>query len=245
VALARRILLAGILAGLIAGAFVSVVQAFKLTPLILAAEMFEKHPAGETNPAADAHPAAQAGHPDDGVAHDHGAAGGEGHDASRRLLTLLANLVVGAGFGLVMAGAFALRQARTGIVPDAATGLLWGVAGFAAFSAAPALGLPPELPGSAAADLVSRQAWWLGTAAATLIGLAALGYGRGALWRIAGAALLIAPHLLGAPDAPAGEEATVPAELAARFAAASLIVAGLFWAVLGAANGWLYRRLSV
>jgi cobalt transporter subunit CbtA len=230
-ALARRILLAGILAGLIAGAFVSIVQAVKLTPLILAAETFEKHPAADTH----AHGAA---------AHDHGAADAAGHGVTRRLLTLLANLVVGAGFGLVMAGAFALRQARTGIVPDAATGLLWGAAGFAAFAAAPALGLPPELPGSAAADLGARQAWWLGTALATLLGLAALGYGRSAPWRIAGAALVIAPHVVGVPAAPAGEAATVPAELAAHFAAASLIVAALFWAVLGTANGWLYRRLS-
>jgi cobalt transporter subunit CbtA len=235
-ALARRILLAGILAGLIAGAFVSIVQAVKLTPLILAAETFEKHPA------TDAH--AHDTHAHGAAAHDHGAADADGHHLSRRLLTLLANLVVGAGFGLVMAGAFALRQARTGIVPDAATGLLWGVAGFAAFAAAPALGLPPELPGSAAADLGARQGWWLGTALATLLGLASLGYGRGAPWRIAGAALVVVPHLVGAPAAPAGEAATVPPELAARFAAGSLIVAALFWAVLGTANGWLYRRLS-
>jgi cobalt transporter subunit CbtA len=230
-ALARRILLAGILAGLIAGAFVSIVQAVKLTPLILAAETFEKHPATDA-------------HAQDAAAHDHGTADADRHGVSRRLLTLLANLVVGAGFGLVMAGAFALRQARTGIVPDAATGLLWGVAGFAAFAAAPALGLPPELPGSVAADLGVRQAWWLGTALATLLGLAALGYGRGVPWRVAGAALVVAPHLVGAPAAPAVEAATVPAELAARFAAGSLIVAALFWAVLGTANGWLYRRLS-
>lgn len=143
-----------------------------------------------------------------------------------------------------MAGAFALRQARSGTLPDAATGLLWGAAGFAAFAAAPALGLPPELPGSAAAELMPRQAWWLGTAVATLLGLAALGYGNGAAWRIGGLVLLVAPHLVGAPAPEAGAEATVPAELAARFAAASLVVAALFWAVLGAASGWLYRRLA-
>ena len=49
--LARRIFLAGILAGLVAGAFVTAMQAVKIWPLIAAAEIYEK--AGE--PAAAAH----------------------------------------------------------------------------------------------------------------------------------------------------------------------------------------------
>ena len=79
---------------------------------------------------------------------------------------------------------------------------------------------------------------------ATGFGLAALAWGRATLLRGAGVVLLLAPHLFGAPLPPAGEEATVPAELAARFAAASLVTAALFWAVLGSASGWLYRRLA-
>jgi cobalt transporter subunit CbtA len=218
----RRVLFAGILAGLIAGMLVTAVQAVKLTPLILAAETFEKAEAG----------------------HDHGAASEGADGLARRGWTLIANLLVGSGFGLILAGAFALRQARTGETPGATTGLLWGVAGFAAFAAAPALSLPPELPGSVAADLVARQAWWLATALATVLGLAALAYGRTAFLRGAGALLLAAPHLVGAPLPPAHEEAALPAELAARFAAASLVTAALFWAVLGWVSGWLYRRLG-
>src|SRR3974390_3265881 len=40
-------------------------------------------------------------------------------------------------------------------------GLMWGLAGFAVFTLAPGLGLPPELPGVPAAPLLSRQLWWV------------------------------------------------------------------------------------
>ncbi|MGV8769566.1 CbtA family protein, partial [Pseudomonas aeruginosa] len=52
--------------------------------------------------------------------------------------------------------------------------LLWGLAGYAVFCLAPSLGLTTELPGTAAADLVQRQYWWIATAAATAVGLALL-----------------------------------------------------------------------
>jgi len=231
-ALLRRVLFAGILAGLVAGLLFSVVQAAKLTPLILAAEVFE-------TPAPHDHAAA------DHAAADHAAISEGPSDRLRRgALTVIANLLVAIGFGLILAGGFALRQVWSGTLPDGATGLLWGAIGFAACAAAPALSLPPELPGSVAADLAARQAWWLATALATGLGLAALAYARPAIWRIAGVALLLLPHLIGAPSAPAGEEATVPAELAARFAAGSLVMAALFWAALGWSTGRLYRRFA-
>src|ERR1700745_2045609 len=54
------------------------------------------------------------------------------------------------------------------------TGLFWGLAGFATFTLAPGLGLPPELPGTEAAPLLQRQLWWVTTAAATGGGMALL-----------------------------------------------------------------------
>jgi predicted cobalt transporter CbtA len=47
--------------------------------------------------------------------------------------------------------------ARSGHDLDARRGLLWGLGGFAALHLAPAVGLPPELPGMASADLAARQ----------------------------------------------------------------------------------------
>ena len=55
-----------------------------------------------------------------------------------------------------------------------------------------------------------------------------------------GVALIVAPHIIGAPQPPA-PESTVPAELAARFTAASLAMHALLWILVGAAVGFVWR----
>lgn len=213
----RRIFGAALLAGLIAGLLVSLLQELRLVPLIAAAEGFEA------------------------AAHAHGTAGWAPADgAERRFFTWLANIVAAAGFGLLLTAAYGI----SGRPLDARRGLLWGLAGFAAFALAPALGLPPELPGAAAGDLHDRQVWWLATAAATSGGLALLAFAPAILAKAAGVALIAAPHLLGAPTPPADAAGSAPPELAAAFAVASLVTAGLFWAALGALTGAFYRRFS-
>ena len=94
------------------------------------------------------------------------------------------------------------------------TALGWAAGGFAATGLATGLGLSPELPGSAAADLFARQIWWIGTAAATGAGLYALIKLRTPLAIAAGVLLLVLPHLIGAPH-PHEYVSTAPAELAA------------------------------
>ena len=54
---------------------------------------------------------------------------------------------------------------------DWRVGALVGVFGFVTFSFAPAMGLAPALPGMAEGDIFARQVWWLGTIAATGLGL--------------------------------------------------------------------------
>jgi cobalt transporter subunit CbtA len=232
--LARRIFLAGILAGLVAGAFVTMVQAVKIWPLIAAAEVYEK-----------ASGIAAADH----AGHDHGAgslamAEWEPADGAERIaFTLLANILVATGFGLLLSAGFALRDAYGGVRADATSGLIWGMAGFAAFQLAPSFGLAPEPPGAIAADLLSRQSWWLATAAATAGGIALAVFARRPAWKLVGGAAIIAPHIIGAP-LPEHVGGTAPPELAAQFVAASLVTAALFWLVLGGFGGWLYGRLS-
>ena len=114
---------AALLAGLAAGIVLSVVQQVWVAPLILQAEVFETAGAevlGDGQPWA----------PEDGV--------------ERTLYSLLANVLNGFGFALLLGAAIALsgRQA------DWRRGLLWGLAGFVVFGAAPALGLPPDPPGA-------------------------------------------------------------------------------------------------
>jgi cobalt transporter subunit CbtA len=235
--LARRIFLVAILAGLAAGAFVTIVQAIKIWPLIAAAEVYEK--AGEAAPATE--PGGHAGH-------DHGASQAatpwEPADGIERILfTLLANILVAIGFGLLLSAGFALRDAYAGAPPDAMSGVGWGMAGFAAFQLAPAFGLAPEPPGAVAADLLVRQSWWAATALGTAGGIALIVFSTRPVWKLAGLAAIVAPHVIGAP-LPDRVGGTAPPELAGQFVAASLVTAALFWLVLGGFGGWLYGRLS-
>jgi len=232
-------LLAAIAAGAVAGVFVSAAQIFKVVPLIHAAEAYETKgaPASASAAPAPSH-AAQPGVAPSTDQHTHAAMAWEPEDGFERIaFTTLANVVIGSGFGLLLAAGIALRGRAT----DRRQGLVWGAAGFLAFSFLPALGLPPELPGMAGADLAGRRGWWAMAAAATVVGLALIAFGPNWTPRAAGALLILVPHVIGAPH-PHEFAGLVPAELAAQFVAASLVTAGLFWLVLGALTGHLVGR---
>jgi cobalt transporter subunit CbtA len=229
----RRILMAALIAGALAGLAATGLQTIRVWPLILAAETFEEaaptqahHHGAATSPAA--HVAlAEAWAPSGG--------------AERMLYTLLFNLLAGFGFALLVNAGLALSQAA-GRRLDSITGLLWGCAGFAGFALAPSLGLPPELPGMPAAELFDRQGWWLATVLATLAGIGLIALPRNPGLALLGLALIAAPHVVGAPHPAADESSRVPAALAASFVSASLATAAVFWLTLGALSGWLQRR---
>lgn len=235
----RQIFAAALAAGIIAGVLISGVQEFTTTPLILHAEEFEGS-ATAPNPSL-----ARAVLDEDGSyfipVHS-----GEDHEAwapedglERSLFTAGTNILVGVGFALLLTAAYSLW----GKPVDGRTGVIWGVAGFAIFTMAPSLGLPPEVPGSMAAELTARQGWWLAAAGATAFGLWAMVFGGSWLMRIAGILVLALPHLIGAPH-PEAIGGNPPPELAGHFAAASIIVAGIFWAMLGWFSGTFYKRFQ-
>ena len=231
----RRIFLTALIAGTAAGLFAAGLQHLKLIPLITAAEVYET--AGAQADQQQAGGGAHSDHQHDAAAEWEPSSGIE-----RAGYTLVADLLAGIGFALLLTGAVALARSR-GYAIDARHGLIWGAAGFAVFALAPAIGLPPELPGMSAAELAARQQWWLLTAAATAGGLALLIFAKPPVFRVFGAALIVLPHLIGAPAAP-HSGAGVPAELAAEFATASLATAAAFWLLLGSVSGWLYRRFE-
>lgn len=175
-----------------------------------------------------------------GTAHDHShdatEAGSEASPLRRNSLTVLFAALVYAGYGLVMVSGFALAE-HFGRKVSPRDGLLWGAAGFAAVQLMPAMGLAPELPGTMAADLASRQIWWFGTAAATAAALALIAYGRGILPVAIAVVLLALPHLIGAPELD-GFSGVAPPEVAAGFAARALGVGLIAWVTLG----WLAAR---
>lgn len=224
-----RILAAGLIGGIVGGIVVGAIETITTVPLILHAEVFEVQ---------DTASAAQIL-----LVHSHDGAAVEGAEPMRNVLTILATVLVAVGYTWMLLAAMFLKGAEItwrGVIP-------WAVAGFFVTGLAPALGLAPELPGSSAGPLEMRQIWWIATAVATALGLAAIFFGRNAAWIAGGVVLIVLPHLIGAPH-PAEMESQVPAELAAHFAATSLVVQALVWIVpaviAGYAATWLRPAAS-
>jgi len=222
-----RLFLAAIAAGAIAGLAITAVQHLTTTPLILQAESFEN--AG-TAPQRHGHAGVQAAEHSD-TAHSAG--------LERIALTALTNLMLGIGFALVLNGCFSLHGRPVG----GSEGVLWGLAGFAMFTLGPAVGLPPELPGMATGALLPRQGWWFLAAACTGGGLWLLVFKRGKVAKIAGLLALALPGVIGAPH-PETASSVVPAALAGRFAATSIVVSAVFWCMLGWLAGTFHARFA-
>jgi cobalt transporter subunit CbtA len=219
--------------GLLAALLLTLLQSFWVSPLIQQAETYEK-----SEPVAvEVHEHA---HTEGAVAaHTHNAEAWEPEDGWQRVLsTTGGNLVVAVGFALMLAGLYTLRAPT-----KTSQGLLWGLAGYATFVLAPTLGLPPELPGTAAADLAQRQMWWIGTAASTAVGIALFVFGRHWLMKVLGVAILAVPHVIGAPQ-PEVHSMLAPEALAAQFNIASQLTNVAFWLALGLISAWLFRRKS-
>ena len=143
----RRIVAAAALAGVVSGLLLTVIQQIEIVPLIEAAEVREA--ANLASQPAHQHPeSSQAWTPHDGW--------------QRALAAAVSNIILAIAFALLLGSAMSLRQSY-----GWRAGLVWGIAGYLVFFVAPALGLPPELPGTHAAPLFDRQLWWVGTASCT------------------------------------------------------------------------------
>lgn len=225
----RNVVLAAALSGLVAGFVLTAIQALGTVPLIIAAEAYETE-----EPAAHDHGANGPAH-----AHEHGDEAWMPADGFERFaFTLLANVVTAIGFALVLIVA---AELVSGGISGWRQGMLWGLIGFMVFTLAPGLGLPPELPGTPAGPLGARQVWWIATAAATAGGLALLLLRRSLPLAVLGVALIVLPHLAGAPE-PESFETAVPEGLHHRFVVAVALTSLVFWALLGGLAGHLRSR---
>jgi cobalt transporter subunit CbtA len=231
----RNIVFTAVIAGLLSGLLLTVMQSFSTVPLILQAEVFE-NAAPEAGHSHDASPAASA--TASPAEHHHGEEAWAPADGFERFIyTAAADMLSAIGFALVLVAA----SEAFGGFKGWRGGLMFGIAGFLAVILAPGLGLPPELPGMPAAELGPRQIWWVSTAVCTAIGLGLLAYTRSAVFAALAVVLLIAPHLVGAPLPPSHGTA-VPMDLHARFVNAVYATNLVFWAVLGALAGIIRER---
>lgn len=219
-----RILTSALFAGAIAGLCAAVFQLYFLQPVLLHAEAFELGDLvhfGEASSSPAVPPFA-------------------GVDLARDGLSAVFSMLVYTGYALLLLAAMSVAEGR-GARIDARTGLVWGVAAFVAVHLAPAFSLPPEVPGVATVDVAARQVWWFATAIATGLGLALLAFGRGAAAVGLAVVLILAPHVIGAPEldqlyGPA------PTEVGALFAARALGHGLVAWALTGALAGYFWQR---
>jgi cobalt transporter subunit CbtA len=218
-ALVGKVVLAGVLGGLVAGMLLTGIQMIEVLPLALEAEAYE-HAAAT---AREAH-----------LVETSAAAEGAPEGVERALGAAIRNTLASIAFGLVLCTGFALRG---GV--DTREGALWGLGGFLAFSMTPALGLPPAIAAVPDDQLLVRALWWVFAAGSSAGGLALLAFRREGVAALGGAALLLLPHAVGAPVAPS-LPGSAPLTLLHDFTAASVLANGIHWVLLGTVCAFLF-----
>ncbi|MEX0319350.1 MAG: CbtA family protein [Ruegeria sp.] len=220
-----RILTSALFAGAAAGLIAALLQLVFVQPVLLHAELYESgelvHFGGE---AVSAHPELP------------------GFDAMRDGLSIVFTMLTYTGYSLVMVALMSMAE-RQGHAVNARSGLLWGLAGFVTFHFAPGLSLAPEVPGVAAADVAVRQIWWTATVAAAGIAMWLIAFGGNLVSYLIAAALLLAPHLIGAPE-PDSFSGPVPTEIGALFAARAFGIGMAAWILLGTFAGYFWQSES-
>ena len=238
----NRILFVALVAGTITGFVVTAVQTSTSIPLIFFAETLE-NTAGDGAMVADHFHVLPQEHLHEGGHHGGAETWTPEIGLERMFWTMVTNVLLGFGAGLLIAAGLVLDNLVGRKSVHSLAGLAWGGAAFLAFSLAPALGLPPELPGTAAADVGARQVWWIGTALATAAGLALMVYGR-PVWVIVAIGLFILPHAIGAPH-PEVHRALVTDDVQRQFIVASLGSSAVFWLLLGYLTSALMGRMDL
>jgi cobalt transporter subunit CbtA len=236
----RSIVMSACLAGLSAGIVLTLVQQPTVAPIILAAETYESAAAADPVTASHAHEHGNAGsHGHGEVAHAHEGSGWTPENGFERTFwSLVTNVSAAIGFALLLCAVYTLLPNIT-----VARGLLWGLAGFVVFFANPGIGLHPEIPGTVSADLFDRQLWWSFTAICSATAIALIAWRRaGWSWGTA-AALLVLPHLIGAPQ-PDVHGSLAPQALAQQFIWATTLVNAVFWLTLGGLSALAFRRFA-
>lgn len=218
-----RILTCGLFAGFLAGLLGAALQFVFVQPLLLHAELYES---GEL-----IYDAAKGAPVVADVA---------GLELVRNALSALFMALTYVGFGLVLVALMSLASDR-GITITARTGLMWGLCGFIAVQLAPAVSLPAVVPGMASAEVAPRQVWWFATVAASGFGLALLAFSRSPVAWVIAAAVILAPHVIGAPR-PQLFSGPLPPELASLFATRTLGVGAVTWVALGGLAGHFWQR---
>lgn len=241
----RNILLSSIFVGLISGLFYGIFQHFNISPIIYQAEVYEVADREESSASESHHHDVQA------TSHHHDVeTWGPKNGMERFLHTINADVFIAIALSLIIISFMALHNLKADKPQvNAVRGLAWGLAAMLAFFISPAMfGLHPEVPGTVAAELGNRQAWWLLCVALTVAGLAILYYAS-AKFKIVGLFVAILPHLIGAPMSEQhGFANTDPeaiqalSQLTTQFYTYTAIGMLLFFLLVGSLSGLAVQR---
>ncbi len=223
----RNIILIACITAIISGFILGSMQSFSTTNIIYSAEQFEV--TDHEHAAVNEHVTEEWG-PQDGL--------------ERVGYTYLADVLIAFGHSLLLTSFMAFIYLKFG-KPEISwrSGLIIGMGGYLSFYLSTVIGLPPEIPGSLAADLHARQIWWSLTVLATIIGLTTF-YLAPAKLKIAGIVFIVMPHIIGAPHPDVhgfvNEDAsalTALSNLEQAFMLSTAWVNLVYWLILGAVSG--------
>lgn len=252
-----RLLLLGMIAGLIAGVLAFGTARVWGEPPIAAAIAIEK--AGSAPEGAQVHDdAASSGgheHPASGAAHTHSHGDGEGGGISRATQAGIGLFTGAAVYGTALGGLLALIlavvQGRVSHMPPRGTAAVIALLGFIAAVLVPQLKYPANPPAVGHGETIGvRTAMFFlmlaisvaGMVLAVLIARASSAH----RWRsgLAGAAVYVAVVLAAGLLLPRIDEvpADFPGSVLWQFRTASLLVEAVLWAAAGLTLGWLVER---
>lgn len=232
----RRIIYTALFVGLLSGLVLSAAQMATVNPIIFAAESYESE-------------GVVVGH--DHGSHDHGDSWAPEDGAERTAYTVFANVSAGIGFAAILLALMSQLQLSGVTQLSLSKGLLWGIAGFVAVFVAPAIGLPPEIPGIQAAAIEKRQLWWILAVVAVAAGLLILSFAP-FKYKALGLISLVIPYVVSIPHHqgptfahpdPSVVEALT--RLHEQFLLSSAISNLLFWLALGVIAAWALNRWVV
>ncbi|VAW54083.1 Predicted cobalt transporter CbtA, partial [hydrothermal vent metagenome] len=151
----RKLIIIACLSAIISGFILGTLQSFSTTKIIYSAEKYEVTEHEHTHDIAH----------EDNVDEEWGPKDG----AERVGYTYLADILIAFGHSLLLTSFMALMYLKFG-KPEISwrSGLIIGMGGYLSFYLATVMGLPPEVPGTLAADLQLRQIWWTLTVVATV-----------------------------------------------------------------------------
>lgn len=242
----RRLIWCALAAALLVGSLQSAVQRWQAVPIVLAAEVYEDHKAAPMPGQAPDRSHEQA----HGDGHDHGeAAWAPADGVERSFWTWVANVLHAFSMALLMFAVMGAWAWKRGVAGDTARlALAVAAAGWLSLHLWPSLGLPAEVPGTDAAALGARQAWWALAAVSAAAACGVIGFSV-ARWRwFAAAALLALPFVVGAPHVGeplagfSGEAHARVEQLGRDFIWATAWVSLSFWLALGLIGGALFAR---